>query len=81
MGAPATRQLLHVGMARSPLGLRKAPDEDTDGERDFLDDFGFTCLLCVDPFDELGIALEVEEIFRGDGRANPPRKAFTAECP
>ena len=74
VGAPATRQLLHVGMARSPLGLRKAPDEDADGERDFLDGFGFTCLLCVDPFDKLGIALEVEEIFRGDGRANPPGK-------
>ena len=40
MGAPATRQLLHVGLARSPLGLRKAPDEDADGERDFLDGFG-----------------------------------------
>jgi hypothetical protein len=60
LGAPARRQLLHVNLARSPLGLRKALDEDADGERDFLDGFGFTCLLCVDPFDELGIVLELD---------------------
>ena len=81
LGAPATRQLLHVGLARSPLGLRKAPDEDADGERDFLDGFGFTCLLCVDPFDELGIVLELEEIFRGDGRPYPPGEHSLLNCP
>ena len=53
MGAPATRQLLYVGLARSPLGLRKAPEEDAGGERDFFDGFGFTCFFCVDPFDNL----------------------------
>ena len=53
LGAPATRQLLYVGLARSPLGLRKAPEEDAGGERDFFDGFGFTCFFCVDPFDNL----------------------------
>ena len=53
VGAPATRQLLYVGLARSPLGLRKAPEEDAGGERDFFDGVGFTCFFCVDPFDNL----------------------------
>ena len=73
LGAPATRQLLPVGLAGSPLGLRIALEEDADGERDFFDGLGFYGLvICFDLFDELGIALEVEEILRGDGRPNSP---------
>ena len=80
MGAPATRQQLPVGLDRSPLGLPKAL-EDADGEQDVFDGLGFTGLFCVDPSDEIGIALEVEEIFRGDGRPNPPGEHSLVNLP
>ena len=34
-----------------------------------------------DPFDELGIVLELEEIFRGDGRPYPPGEHSLLNCP